>query len=136
MQIYSKRAAASPYWNEYMETMPREKLDQLHLRRIQRLVKYAYEKIPTIDKPDVVRYQGDNPPFGGSIVKDSDEYISFYFQTSGTTGAPLKEVGYYRDMMSTGWVFKWWAHGIRPNDIFYVAFPFCTFIAFFCAYYD
>ena len=26
MQIYSKRAAESPYWNEYMETMPREKL--------------------------------------------------------------------------------------------------------------
>ena len=41
MQIYTKRAAESPYWNEYMETMPREKLDQLHLRRLQRLVKYA-----------------------------------------------------------------------------------------------
>jgi len=163
MQIYTKRAAESPYWNEYMETMPREKLDQLHLRRLQRLVKYAYEnipmyrdlydkakvkpediktlddfaeKIPTIDKPDVVRYQGDNPPFGGSIVKDCEEYISFYFQTSGTTGAPLKEVGYYRDMLSTGWVFKWWAHGIRPADIFYVAFPFGTFMAFWCAYYD
>jgi phenylacetate-CoA ligase len=143
--------------------MPREKLDQLHLRRLQRLVKYAYEnipmyrdlydkanvkpediktlddfakKIPAIDKPDVVRYQSDNPPFGGSIVRDSEEYITFYFQTSGTTGTPLKEVGYYRDMLSTGWVFKWWAHGIRPIDIFYVAFPFGTFMAFWCAYYD
>ena len=147
MQIYSKRAAESPYWNEYMETMPREKLDQLHLRRLQRLVEYAYEnipmyrdlydkanvkpediktlddfteKIPTIDKPDVVRYQNDNPPFGGSIVKDCEEYITFYFQTSGTTGTPLKEVGYYRDMLSSGWAFKWWAHGIRPADIFYI----------------
>ena len=163
MKIYSNQAAANPYWNEYMETMPREKLDQLHLRRLQRLIKYAYEripmyrdlydkahvkpedirtladfaeKIPAIDKPDVVRYQNENPPFGGSIVKDCEEYISFYFQTSGTTGTPLKEVGSYRDMLSTGWIFKWWAHGIRPTDVFYVAFPFGTFMAFWCAYYD
>lgn len=163
MQIYSKLSEESPYWNEYMETMPREKLDQLHLRRLQQLVKYAYEKIhmyrdlyvkahvkpediktladfaekiPTIDKVDVVRYQGKNPPFGGSIVQGCEEYISFYFQTSGTTGTPLKEVGSYRDMLSTGWVFKWWAHGIRPADVFYVAFPFGIFMAFWCAYYD
>jgi phenylacetate-CoA ligase len=94
------------------------------------------EKIPSIDKPDVVKYQVENPPFGGSIVKNSDDYITFYFQTSGTTGTPLKEVGYYRDAWSTGWVFKWWAHGIRPKDIFYFAFPFGTFMAFWCAYYD
>ena len=87
MSLYDKRAIESPYWNEYLETMPREKLDQLHLRRIQGLVKYAYEKIPmyrdlydkarvkpediksledftekipSIDKPDVVHHQGFN----------------------------------------------------------------------------
>ncbi|MBU1056108.1 MAG: AMP-binding protein [Proteobacteria bacterium] len=163
MQIYSKLSVESLYWNEYMETMPREKLDQLHLRRLQQLVKYAYEKIPmyrdlydkshvkpediktladfaekipTIDKSDVVHYQSVNPPFGGSIVQNCEEYISFYFQTSGTTGIPLKEVGSYRDMLSTGWVFKWWAHGIRPTDVFFVAFPFGIFMAFWCAYYD
>ncbi|MGB5157210.1 MAG: AMP-binding protein [Desulfobacterales bacterium] len=163
MRLYTKKATESPYWNEYMETMPREKLDQLHLRRLQRLIKYAYEnipmyqelydkahvkpedikmlddyveKIPSIDKPDILRYQAANPPFGGSIVRDSDEYLTFFFQTSGTTGTPMKEIGYYRDMLSTGWVFKWWAHGIRPADIFYFAFPFGTFMAFWCAYYD
>ena len=163
MQLYTDQVKDSPYWNEYLETMPREKLDQLHLRRLQRLIKHAYEKIPmyqelydkanvkpediktlddfrvkipSIDKPDVVKSQTDNPPFGGSIVKGSEEYLTFYFQTSGTTGTPLKEIGYYRDMLSTGWVFKWWAHGIRPVDSFYFAFPFGTFMAFWCAYYD
>ncbi len=163
MQLYSKRSMKSSYWNEYMETMPRKKLDELHLRRIKRLLKYAYEnipmyrdiydkanvkpkdiktlddfadRIPSIDKPDVVRYQGHRPPFGDSIVKGSEDYFGFYFQTSGTTGTPLKEIGYYRDMVNTGWVFKWWAHGIRPKDIIYFAFPFGTFMAFWAAYHS
>jgi phenylacetate-coenzyme A ligase PaaK-like adenylate-forming protein len=80
------------------------------------------DKIPTIDKPDVIRYQGHHPPFGDSVVRDSEDYFNFYFQTSGTTGTPLKEIGYYRDMVTNGWVFKWWAHGIRPRDIIYFAF--------------
>jgi len=147
-----------------METMPREQLDALHLRRLQRLIKYAYEripmyrdfydqanvkpediktlqdfieKIPAIDKPDVLRYQeGNCPPFGDSVVKDSEDYWSFYFQTSGTTGTPLKEIGYYRDMVTNGWVSNWWAHGIRPRDIIYFAFPFGTFMAFWAAYHS
>ena len=96
MQLYSNRSMRSPYWNEYLETMPREKLDQLHLRRLQQLVRYAYEnipmyrdlydkagvrpedirsledfreKIPSLDKPDVVRYQSVDSPFGDAIVK-------------------------------------------------------------------
>lgn len=163
MQLYSQRSMESPYWNEYLETMPREKLDQLHLRRLQRLIAYAYERIPmyrdlydkakvkpediktpedyvaripTLDKTDVVRYQDANPPFGDSIVQDSDDYRSFYFQTSGTTGTPLKEIGYYRDMVTNGWVFNWWAHGVRPRDIIYFAFPFGTFMAFWSAYHS
>ena len=163
MRLYSKRATESPYWNEYMETMPREQLDQLHLRRLQQLIKYAYanipmykdiydkagvkpediqslddfvRKIPTIDKPDVIKYQMDNPPFGGSIVQNSQEYQTFYFQTSGTTGTPLKEIGYYRDIQSTGWGFMWWAHGIRPTDIFYICFPFGSFMGFWAPYHD
>ena len=163
MQLYSQRGMESPYWNEYMETMPREKLDALHLRRLQSLIKYAYEhipmyrdlydkahvkpddikslddfanKIPTIDKSDVVLYQSLRPPFGDSIVKDSDDYCNFYFQTSGTTGTPLKEIGYYRDMVKNGWVFNWWANGIRPRDIIYFAFSFGTFMAFWSAYHS
>ncbi|MDP2646052.1 MAG: hypothetical protein Q8P24_14025, partial [Desulfobacterales bacterium] len=48
---------------------------------------------------------------------------------------PLKEIGSYRDMTYNGWVYKWWAHGIRPADIFYFAFPFGTFMAFWSAYH-
>jgi phenylacetate-CoA ligase len=34
------------------------------------------------------------------------------------------------------WTYQWWAHGIRPKDIFYFAFPFGTFMAFWSAYFD
>ena len=163
MQLYSPRSMESPYWNEYLETMPREKLDQFHLRHLQHLIEYAYknipmyrdlydktgvrpediktlddfrERIPSIDKPDVVRFQSYDPPFGDSIVKGSEDYHTFFFQTSGTTGTPLKEVGYYRDAVSNAWPFKWWAHGIRPRDVFYFAFPFGTFMAFWAAYHS
>ncbi len=163
MRIYSEKASKSSYWNEYMETLPREELDRFHLRRLQQLIKHAYEKIPmyrdlydkagvkpkdiktlndfaekipVIDKSDVLAAQDVNPPFGDSIVKDSEEYLNYFFQTSGTTGAPLKEIGYYRDMMSTGWAFCFWAYGVRPADKIYIAFPFGTFMAFWGAYHD
>lgn len=162
MELYSGQARQSPFWNKYLETMPRKELERLHLNRLRALVKYAYENIPmyhelydkagvrpenirtlddfvhqvpTIDKPDVVSYQNRCRPFGDAIVAGSEDYHSFYFQTSGTTGEPLKEIGYCKDIMNTGWVFKWWANGIRPNDTFYFAFPFSTFMAFWAAYY-
>src|SRR3972149_6781136 len=77
----NQRAASSRYWNEYVQTMPREKLDRWHLQRIQRLIKFAYNhtslyrklydaagfkpedirtwddfhrKVPYTDKPDYV----------------------------------------------------------------------------------
>jgi len=163
MQLYSQKSMESQFWNEYLETMPREKLDQLHLRRIRGLIKYAYdrvpmyqdlydkagvkpedirtlddfiERIPTIDKTNVVVYQSKRPPFGDSIVQDSEDYITFFFQTSGTTGKPMIEVGYYKEAASAEWAHMWWAHGIRPRDIFYFAFPFGTFMAFWAAYHN
>lgn len=162
MGLYTAKALASPYWDEYLETLPREKLDALHLRRIKALVKYAYDrvpmyrqvyeeagfhpedlktlddyidKVPTIDKADVVRYQNQNPPFGGAVVSGAEEYINFLYMTSGSTGVPLLEPGYFKDIHQQ-WIYKWWAHGIRHTDIFYLAFPFGTFMGFWSAYFD
>jgi len=156
--VYSQRAVESPYWNEVLETMPREELDALHLKRLRSLIKYAYqnipmyreiydqagirpeeirtlddyvEKLPTIDKQDVLKYQLK----GKTTVPGSEHYASFLYQTSGTTGKPLLEPGYYPDIVNM-WVYQWWAHGIRPGDVIYFAFPFGTFMAFWSAYFD
>lgn len=164
MQLYSRQANERPYWNDYLETMPREQLDKLHLRRLQELIKYAYDnvpmyrvlydeaglkpedvktlddyhyKVPSIDKSVVLRFQGKNPPYGDALVKGSDELINMFFMTSGSTGKPFMEPGNYRDgAMENSWVPQWWAHGIRARDSFYIAFPFGTFMAFWAAYYD
>lgn len=156
--LYSQKAMESPYWNEALETLPREKLDALHLKRLQSLIKYVYdnipmyreiydaasvrpkdirtledyvEKLPTIDKQDVLKYQVE----GKTTVPGSEHYTSFLYQTSGSTGKPLVEPGYYPDIINM-WVYQWWAHGIRPGDIFYFAFPFGSFQGFWSAYFD
>lgn len=156
--LYSSRAQESPYWNEPFETMPRLELDALHLRRLRALIKYAYEnipmyreiydkagvrpedirslddyvkKLPTIDKQDLSKYQDQ----GKATVAGSEEYVSLFYQTSGSTGKPVLEPGHFPDVINM-WAYQWWAHGIRAKDIFYLAFPFGTFMAFWSAYFD
>lgn len=164
MALYSRQAHESPFWNPYLETMPREQLDKIHLRRIQEIIKFAYDnvpmyrvlydevglkpediktlddyhcKVPAIDKGTVLRFQEKNPPFGDAVVKDCDELMNMFFMTSGSTGKPLMEPGSFRDgALENSWAPQWWAHGIRPGDSIYVAFPFGTFMAFWAAYYD
>jgi phenylacetate-CoA ligase len=161
--VYSSKARQSPYWNEYLETMPRERLDSLHLKRLQATIRFAYdnapmyreiydrekvrpegirtlvdyiERLPILDKPDLFEFQRRNPPYGDTIVRGSQEYISVFFQTSGTTGVPLLEPGYFMEILTDQWTYNWWANGIRPTDVFYLAFPYGTFMAFWAAHYD
>ncbi len=156
--LYSRAAQESPYWNEYMETMPRAELDAIHLRRLQKLIDYAYQnipmyreiydkagvkpedirtlddyvkKLPSIDKSDVLFYQRQ----GKATVPGSEEHVTFMYQTSGTSGNILLEPGYYPDLVNN-WTYLWWAHGIRPSDSYYFAFPFGTFMAFWSGYQD
>jgi len=46
LSLPDKKISKNRYWNEYLQTMPREKLDQYHLKRIQLAIKYAYESPP------------------------------------------------------------------------------------------
>ena len=43
LKKYSEGSKESPFWNVIAETMPREKLNNLHLKRLQKLVHYVYE---------------------------------------------------------------------------------------------
>ena len=156
--LYSRAAQESPYWNEPLETMPRQELDAMHLRRLKKLIHYAYhnipmyreiydkagvkpedirtlddyvKKLPSLDKSDVTFYQKQ----GKTTVPRSEEHVTFMYQTSGTSGNIVLEPGYYPDLVNN-WTYQWWAHGIRPSDTYYFAFPFGTFMAFWSAYQD
>lgn len=163
--LYNDRASENPHWNAHMETMSRADLDALHLRRIRRNMEYAYrtndfyhdlfrdagvkpgdvtsleefnEKVPIIDKPDLMRLQeevGDDPFDGrGHLGRDHDLYR---FRTSGTTGVPLQETYSLPTTLKMGecWAYGFWRCGLRPQDRFYFAFSFGTYPGFWTAYF-
>lgn len=161
--MFSQKSLASRYWNEHTETMPRERLDALHLRRIRKLLAYAYERVPfyrqlydkagftpddirslddfnsivpVIDKKDLVEAQQANPPWGDAAAL-GDEFTLYRFQTSGSTGVPMAiPVSYYSSHhYGEQWAYGFWAVGLRPRDSFYFAFNWGAFAGFWSAYW-
>ena len=161
--VFSRTSLASNYWNEYTETMPRERRDALHLKRIRKLIAYAYEHVPfyrqlydkagfapeeirsledfdaivpAIDKKDLVEAQQVNPPWGDAVAL-GDESNLYRFQTSGSTGVPMAiPVSYYSSHhYGDQWAQGFWAVGLRPSDGFYFAFNWGPFAGFWSAYW-
>jgi phenylacetate-CoA ligase len=161
--ILSDKSLASPFWNAYTETMDRERIDAIHLRRLGRLLAWAYERVPfyrrlydktgikpadirtledfdryvpAIDKKDVVEAQQEEPPWGSAVALPED-FNLFRFQTSGSTGVPLAIPFTYYSSVHYGeqWAYGFWAVGLRPRDTFYVAFNWGTFAGFWSAYW-
>ncbi len=157
------KARDSRFWNEITETMPREKLDALHLAKLQKLVHYAYEyspfyralfdraglkpgdinsledfkrKVPITDKQDFVHLQQEQPPYGETLAMP-EEMIVHHSETSGTTGVPLSIplTMYDTERYGESWTYGWWAHGIRPGDSFYFAFNWGNFAGFWSCYW-
>jgi len=162
-RFLSARAENSDYWNEVTETMPRDRLDGLHLKRLRRLLAFAYDhsafyrdkldaagikpgdiesladfkrKIPLTDKTDFVHLQGEQPPYGPTQALPQD-LIVHHSETSGTTGVPLAIPFSMYDTIRYGesWTYGYWALGIRPGDSFYFAFPWGNFAGFWSAYW-
>ncbi len=144
-------------WNEEFETLPREALDALQLKRLKKLVKRVYEnvgpyrqkmeaagvtpddiltladvqKLPFTSKDDL----RDNYPFGLFAVP-MDEVVRVH-ASSGTTGKPTV-VGYTRKDIDT------WselvarclaASGAGPDDVIHVAYGYGLFTGGLGAHY-
>lgn len=161
--LLPEKAYQAHYWNEYSQTMGREKLNTLHLQRIRNLLKYAYEnnifyqelydrhgvnidairtledfkyKIPLTDKPMVGKSQSADSMYGDNLSVNPS-FIGIHFATSGTTGKPLYEAfdDYAMWRVGASWCPAYWSVGIRPEDTFYFAFDFGTFAGFWTAYW-
>lgn len=151
------------YWNQYTETLPRQKLDALHLHRVQALCRYAYErsafyrqkfdaaglkpgdirsledfkrKVPLTDKSEFIDQQLASPPYGPTLAVPM-EMVTHHCETSGTTGKPLGIPYTMYDTVRYGesWVYGMWALGIRPSDTFYFAFGWGNFAGFWSTYW-
>lgn len=161
--LWNPRSGESRFWNPYLETIPREQMDAIHLKRIRALLRHAYDnspfykrkfqearitpddirtledfktKVPVTDKSDFIQLQEENPHYGQTGAMP-EEYIAVHCETSGTTGIPLRipYTMYDTERYGESWVYGWWALGIRPHDSFYFAFNWGLFAGFWSAYW-
>ncbi len=137
------------YWNKEVETMPREKLRELQLERLKKIVKYAYERVPfyrkrfdekgikpeDIQKLEDIRYipftskadLREVYPFG-MFARDLSEIVEIH-SSSGTTGKPvvmgytLRDIEVWKEVMARSLV----AMGVTREDIIQIAYGYGLF---------
>lgn len=151
------------YWNPILETLPREKLKELQLKKFQRIFKWAYDnspfyhnlyrdagiepgdirtlddirKVPKVVKADLRAIQGKEPYPYGSILAVPLEQVTEYRQTSGTTGQPVYHPETWQDWewSAESWAYILYAHTFRNYDRLFLPFGYSMFIAFWAGHY-
>ena len=145
------------YWNEEMETLPREKMEELQLQRFRERMQYVYERspmyktkydeagikpadirtlhdiqnVPFTVKEELRESQKRLPPWGDFICIPPDEGVRV-FQTTGTTGIPVRAI-----LNKTDWTTHFYeqfmhfmyGYGIKTSDILFVPFGYSLYIA-------
>jgi phenylacetate-CoA ligase len=153
----------SPYWNPRHETMPREDLDALQVRKLRNLVEWAdanvpwhakrlrdagvtsdsigslddLQRMPFMTRDEWMQGQIENPPYGNVLAQPPERAIR-YHMTSGTTGkTPIRVLDSMKDWewIAEMWCYGLWGFGVRPADTMYVAFGYATFIGFWGLHY-
>ncbi len=153
----------SIYWNPILERMPREKLQELQLRKFKRILRWAYERspfyrrlyreaglepedirsfedirrVPKVEKA-MLREVQQRPPFPyGDILTVSLEEVTAFRQTSGTTGTPVYQADTWQDWewWSECWAYILYAQGYRATDRVFVPFGYNIFVAFWAGHY-
>jgi phenylacetate-CoA ligase len=153
----------TPYWNPRHETMPREQLEALQVRKLRALVEWAdarvpwqskrlrdagvradsintledLRRIPLLSRDEWMVAQLESPPFG-AILAAPEEAAIRYHMTSGTTGrTPIRVLDSMKDWewIAEMWCYAFWGFGVRPPDKVFIAFGYATFIGFWGAHY-
>jgi phenylacetate-CoA ligase len=155
--------ADQPYWNPRHETMPREQLEALQVRKLKRLVEWAdaqvpwqakrlrdagvtgdsvnslddLGRIPFLTRDEWMEAQVEQPPFGAILAAEPEKAIR-YHMTSGTTGrTPIRVLDSMKDWewIAEMWCYGLWGFRVRPADTVFVAFGYSTFIGFWGLHY-
>jgi phenylacetate-CoA ligase len=151
------------YWNPILETLPREELRALQLRKFKRIFEWAYENsrfhrslydaagikpgdirsfedihaVPKVEKSMMRDIQRKDPfPYGDALCVPLEEVTEFR-QTSGTTGQPVYQPDTWQDWewWAECWSFILWAQGYRPSDRVFIPFGYNVFVAFWAGHY-
>lgn len=151
------------YWNPILETLPREKIQQLQLVKFKNIFSWAYEhskfhhklytdagiepgdirtfddirKVPRVEKSMMRAIQGKDPYPYGDILCVPLEEVTEYHQTSGTTGQPIHQADTWQDWewFAEAWAYTLYAQGYRNRDRLFIAFGYNTFMAWWSAHY-
>ncbi len=152
-----------PYWNPVLETLPREKLRALQLRKFQSIFTWTFEhskfhrslyekagvspsdiktfedirRVPKVEKSLLRGVQCKDPyPYGDALCVPLEE-VSNFRQTSGTTGQPVYQADSWQDWewWAECWAFILWAQGYRPSDRVFIPFGYNIFVAFWAGHY-
>lgn len=152
---------ATPYWNPYLETLPRPQLDSIELRYFRRILSYAQRNssmymeklkgvqpeavrsradlraLPLTEKEELRLFQEMDPhPYGGILGVHLRDVTTFR-QTSGTTGKPVYVPETYE---SWQWRVEVWCQilymaGFRPYHRVFLPFGYNVYVAFWEAHY-
>ena len=153
----------SPYWNPRHETMPRDQLEALQVRKLRNLIEWAssqvpyhskrlsdagvtadsinslddLRRIPFMTRDEWMQGQLDHPPSGPILAAPEDAAIRYHL-TSGTTGkTPIRVLDSMKDWewIAEMWCYGFWGFGVRPADRVFFAFSYGTFVGFWGAHY-
>jgi phenylacetate-CoA ligase len=154
----------SPYWNPRTETLSRDALEALQLRKLRDLVDWTHasapwqsaqlrkagvessdalrslddlRRIPFLERQDWMATQEEDPPYGAVLAAPPEAAIR-YHTTSGTTGKrPLAVLDGPKDWewIAEMWCYGFWAAGVRAPDSVFFAFSYGTFVGFWGAHY-
>lgn len=146
-----------------METLSRDRIRMLQLKKFKRLFKWGYEnsrfhrslydtagirpedirswedvqKVPKVEKSMMRDIQRKDPfPYGDALCVPLEEVTEFR-QTSGTTGQPVYQPDTWQDWewWAECWSYILWAQGYRPADRVFLPFGYNVFVAFWAAHY-
>ncbi len=153
----------TPYWNPYLETLPREQIQMLQVKKFRRIVRWAYERsrfhrslyeaagitpddirthedvrrVPKVEKSMMLPIQRKDPfPYGDALCVPLEEVTEFR-QTSGTTGQPVYQPDTWQDWewWADCWATLLWAQGYRPSTRVFIPFGYNVFVAYWAGHY-
>ncbi|UCF13906.1 MAG: hypothetical protein JSW59_10875 [Phycisphaerales bacterium] len=151
------------YWNPLLETLPRERLRALQLKKFRRIFQWAYdhsefhrslykaagiepadirsledvEHVPKVEKAMLRDMQSKVPfPYGDALCVPIEDVTELH-QTSGTAGQPVYQPDTWQDWewWSECWCYVLWAQGYRPSDRVFIPFGYNIFVAFWAGHY-
>ena len=156
------RISSFELYEPAIETMSREEIQSLQLKRLKWQLKRCYEnsalykekfdkagvkpedvksisditKLPVVTKQELREEQGKYPPYGRYTVSPPEDWREIH-PTTGTTGAQVYNIWSEQDVENiTHWTARTlWNFGVRPGDIIQNAFSYGLWVAGMSSHY-